>query len=181
MLNAFRMMRAENSRQIRYSTLITSRVYEKLKKDYSQLQSERYKGKGNSFYGKFHSEEAKAKISSANKGRIQPVHEKEKQIAAMTGRIRTPFSEEWKQNLSLNHKSKQVGFDGSHSEETRKKISNALKGRKQDEDVVKRRAESQKGLKREKKLCPYCGKLIAVNTYARYHGDNCKYKKANNY
>ena len=36
MLNALRMMRAENSNQKRYSTKITSRVYAKLKQEYAK-------------------------------------------------------------------------------------------------------------------------------------------------
>jgi hypothetical protein len=31
-------------------------------------------------------------------------------------------------------------------------------------------------LKRERKTCPHCDKTCAVNTYARWHGENCKHK-----
>ena len=34
--------------------------------------------------------------------------------------------------------------------------------------------EKTKGLKRDKKECPHCGKFVAVNVYPRWHGDNCK-------
>ena len=36
--------------------------------------------------------------------------------------------------------------------------------------------EKNRGLKREKKECPHCGKFVAVNVYPRWHGDNCKSK-----
>lgn len=177
MINAFRMMRAENPRQLRYKTRVTARVYENLKKEYSKLQSERYSGEGNGFYGKSHSDEAKAKISAANKGRVQPAHEKEKQIAAMKGRSRKPFSEEWRANLSKNHKSKKLDFISIQSKETRKKIGDALRGRKQDPETVKKKADANRGQKREKKLCVHCQQMISVNTYPRWHGNNCKLRK----
>lgn len=63
MINAFRMMRAENSNQQRYSTKITSRVYENLKREYSILQSERMSGENNPMWGKTHSDEARRLIS----------------------------------------------------------------------------------------------------------------------
>jgi len=174
MINAFRMMRAENPRQQRYKTKITSRVYANLKEEYSLIQSERFKGEGNGFYGKTHTEEAKQRISAANTGRIQPQHEKEKQIKAITGRKRDPFSNEWRENLSKNHKSKQPGFDGTLAEETKKKIGDKIRGRKHTEEEKKRRADAIRGSKREKKLCPHCQQLIAVNTYPRWHGDRCQ-------
>jgi len=180
MINAFRMMRAENPRQLRYKTKVTARVYENLKKEYSKLQSERYSGEGNGFYGKSHSDEAKAKISAANKGRAQPAHEKEKQIAAMKGRSRKPFSEEWRKKLSEAKKGKKNSRYGIVvSEDTKSKISNAMKGRKQDPEVVARRTETMKSLnmKRKQILCPHCQQMISVNTYPRWHGENCKLKE----
>ena len=39
MLNAIRIMRAENAKQTRYSNKITARVYNNLKEEYSKLQS----------------------------------------------------------------------------------------------------------------------------------------------
>lgn len=152
MINALYMMRAEGTYQHRYTSIITSRVYSKLREEFSQY------------------------ISKRNSGRKQPFEEKEKQIAAMTGRTRSPFSTEWKNNLSKNHKSKNPNYNTAHSVETRQKISEKMKGRKQDPVMVAIRAKKQKSLnlKREKKLCPYCNRLIAVNAYARWHGDNCK-------
>lgn len=176
MINAFRMMRAENPRQQRYKSKITARVYDKLKTTYSELQSRNRKGIKNGFYGKHHTNEVRQRISKANKGRVQPLDEKEKQIKAITGKKRTPFSEEWRANLSKNHKSKK-GYDCSISDETRKKISEQLKGRKQDPTVVKARAEKIKGSKREKIQCPHCQQDIAVNVYSRWHGDKCKLRK----
>jgi hypothetical protein len=41
-----------------------------------------------------------------------------------------------------------------------------------------KKAEAIRGLKREKKLCLHCHELVAVNGYARWHGDNCKKRKS---
>jgi hypothetical protein len=174
MLNALRMMRAENPNQKRYNTKITSRVYAKLKEEYALLQSEKHKGSGNGMYGKNHTQEAKRRISEANTGRIQPPEEKAKQVAAITGRKRDPFTSEWKENLSKNHRSKQPGFDGTLSEETKQKMRERAIGRKQDPETIKKKADAIRGSKREKQLCPHCEQMIAVNTYTRWHGDRCK-------
>jgi hypothetical protein len=174
MLNALRMMRAEKSGQHRYNTKITGRVYARLKEEYSILQSEKNKGAGNGFYGKQHTEEAKRRISEANAGRKQTAEEKQKQIESQTGKKRDSFSEEWKENLSKNHKSKQPGFDGTIKEETRKKIGDKIRGRKQTEEEKRARGLANLGKIKPKKLCPHCQQLIAVNTYPRWHGDRCR-------
>ena len=173
MLNALRMMRAEKSGQHRYNTKITGRVYARLKEEYSILQSEKNKGAGNGFYGKQHTEKAKRRISEANTGRKQTAEEKQKQIESQTGKKRDSFSEEWKENLSKNHKSKQPGFDGAIKEETRKKIGDKIRGRKQTEEEKRARGLANLGKIKPKKLCPHCQQLIAVNTYPRWHGDRC--------
>lgn len=178
LLNALQGMRRENPNQERYHTKITARVYANLKEEWSKLSSEKFSGQGNGFYGKHHTAEVKKRISEANKGRVQPDHEKQKQIAAITGRKRAPFSDEWRANLGKNHKSKNGTYDCSIKEETKKKISDKLRGRKQTQEEKARRSASVKALclKREKKLCPHCNLMIAVNGYARWHGDNCKMK-----
>jgi hypothetical protein len=178
MLNALRIMRAESPRHQRYKTKITARVYANLKEEYSKLNSERFSGEGNGFYGKHHSDEAKARISAANKGRVQPLEEKERQKAAITGRKRAPFSDEWKTKLSESKRGEKNNRYGvTLSAETREKISAAMKGRKQTPELIAKRAAAVTGSKREKKLCPYCNQLVAVNGYARWHGDICKHNK----
>ena len=70
MINALYLMQGKNQYQDRY---INSRVYETLRTEYAQY------------------------ISKLNKGRVQPLDEKVRQIVAITGRKRAPFSEEWKE------------------------------------------------------------------------------------
>jgi len=181
MLNALRIMRAENTNQVRYETKITSRVYEKLKEEYSQLQSQRYSGVNNPMFGdKFYrSEEGKFRhresILGQKNGAKQEIARK-KISESKLGKTRNPFTEDWRENLSKNHKSKQPGFNGEISEEIRKKIGDKIRGRKQTDEEKKKRSLANLGLKREKKLCIHCEQLVAVNGYARWHGDNCKHK-----
>jgi len=177
MINAMRIMRADNKSQHRYNTKITSKVYEKIKSEYSVLQSAKVSGVNNPMYGKKQTTEAIAKIKIANTGRIQPLQENINQKQAMIGRIRKPFSDEWKENLSKSRTGEKNHMYGKkQSTETKNKIREKAIGRKQDPEMVAKRAESQRGRKCPTKLCIYCGKEIAMNAYERYHNNNCKQK-----
>ena len=175
MLNAIRIMRAENKNQQRYSNRITARVYSNLKEEYSKLQSEKNKGAGNGMFGKSQTEKAKAMISKANTGRVQPLEEKLNQINAITGRKRKPFTDDWKAKMSAAKTGENNNRYGVEvTDDTRDKIRQKAIGRKQSAETIAKKAEAIRGTKREKKLCPHCSKEVAVNGYARWHGDNCK-------
>jgi hypothetical protein len=175
MLNALRMMRAEKQGQQRYNTKITARVYESIKQEYAELQSKTFKGKGNGFYGKTHTEDARRRISEANKGRVQPLDEKERQRAAIIGRQRKPFTDEHKTKMSVAKQGKgNPNYGKTHSEETRAKQSAKATGRKQSAETIQKKADAIRGSVREKKLCPHCKKEVAVNGYARWHGPVCR-------
>ena len=62
----------------------------------------------------------------------------------------------------------------NHNESTVEMIRQKAIGRKQSAETIAKKAEAIRGTKREKKLCPHCNKEVAVNGYARWHGDNCK-------
>jgi hypothetical protein len=181
MLNALRMMRVENKTQERYNTKITSRVYAKLKEEYTKLQSERFSGENNPFFGKSHTEESKQIISEANTGEnnaMKRVEEREKMRKLKIGKKRGAFSEEWKAKMSESASGKNNSRYGVIlPNEIKKKISDKMKGRKQSSETIAKKAEAIRGLKREKKLCPHCNQLVAVNGYVRWHGDNCKQKE----
>ena len=177
MLNALRIMRAEKNGQQRYNTKITARVYENIKQEYAKLQSKTFKGKGNGFYGKHHTPEAKAAISKKNKGKKPTEQQIANQKLAITGRKRKPFSEEHRTNMSKSKQGEGNGMYGKiHSDETRSKQSAKAIGRKQSQETIQKKADAIRGTKREKKLCVHCNTMIAVNGYVRWHGANCRQK-----
>jgi len=114
---------------------------------------------------KMHSEETRAKIGNAHRGRKHPPEfglkiraawaartepvarrtpeQKERHRKASTGR---PVSIETRLKMSRIHKGKII------TEEHRKKISETSKGRLQSKDTVRKRMESTKATKRKRKL-----------------------------
>lgn len=153
MINALYIMQGQSKHQKRYKSKITSRIYKTLREEYA------------------------AYISKLNTGRIRPPDEKEKQLAAQIGRKRVPFSEEWRAKLSNAKKGKNNNRYGVIvSEETRKKMSEKAKNRKQSSETVEKRVEKLRGVPRPKIHCTHCDQMIAVNTFSRWHGDNCKSK-----
>jgi len=154
MINAMYMMRGQSIYQKRYESKITSRIYDKLREEYSRY------------------------ISKLNTGRVQPPEEKARQLAAQTGRKRKPFSDEWRAKLSKASSGENNSRYGVVVEEsTREKIRLKALGRKQSADTVERRVEKLRGVPRPKQLCPHCDQMIAVNIFSRWHGDNCKSAK----
>ena len=174
MLNALRMMRAENPGQKRYNTKITARVYESIKLEYSRLQSERIRGENNPMWGKTHTEEARRAISEKNTGKKLTEEQVARQVAAQTGRKRKPFSEEWRKKMSEAHRGeKNHRFGVKVSEETKQKQREKALGRKQSAETIQKKADAIRGRAKPKILCPHCNQMIAVNTYSRWHGANC--------
>jgi len=178
LLKALWMMKAENQNQTRYKTKITSRVYATLKEEYAELQSIKLKGKGNGFFGKTHTPEAREKIRQKNLGNKLTPEQHAKLVANTKGKKKPPLSKEHKAKLSVLRKGEGNGMYGrTHSEETLAKMSAKATGRKQSEETIRKKIEATTGKKREKKLCPHCNKLVAVNGYARWHGVNCATNK----
>jgi len=184
MLNALRMMRAENPNQQRYTTKITARVYESIKTEYSILQSERVRGNKNPMYGKKRTQKMNDAVSQANKGRIPSKEQIDNLKTALAERTangikRAPYSNEYKQERSKKYSGEgNPRYGVEVSDNTRKKIGDKLRGRKQTEEEKLARSLANMGKKREKRLCPHCDQLVAVNGYARWHGDHCRQSPA---
>lgn len=147
-------------------------------------------------------EESRRKISEANKGRVQSAEHKLKRSLTQKGKPKVNSKNktpEYRVKMSELKKGEGNGRYGKPvSEETRRKIGEAnrgktpvnkgvpmtaeqkaklreaMLGRKVDPEVVARRAEKQRGQKREKRHCPHCNRDVAVGWYNR-HGDNCKH------
>ena len=179
MLNALRMMRAENPGQKRYKTKITSRVYESIKLEYAKLQSEKVRGENNPMYGdKFYrSEEGKQRQREAVLGENNGAKQEEarQKIAnSKKGKKRAPFTEEWRANMAKKKKGENNPRYGIKiTEDTREKMRAKATGRKQSPETIAKKIAATRGKTREKILCPHCNQMIAVNTYPRWHGPNC--------
>lgn len=179
MLNALRMMRAEKQGQRRYATAITARVYESIKQEYSQMHSLRIRGENNPMYGdKFYrSEEGKQRqreaILGENNGAKQ-AQARQKIVDSKLGKNRAPFSDEWRANMAAQKKGQNNPRYGVEiTEETRSKMRAKATGRKQSPETIAKKIAATQGKTREKRLCPHCQTMIAVNTYPRWHGDRC--------
>lgn len=177
MLNALRIMRAENKSQTRYKTKITSRVYEKLKKEYSLLQSEKMRGANNPMYGKPVSDEVRRGRSERASGENNPAKRPGvggKISESKTGVKREAFSTEWKAKMSAAASgSNNSMFNKTHTEETKQKQREKATGRKQSAETIAKKADAVRGSKREKQACTCCGKLVPVNVLNRWHNKNC--------
>jgi hypothetical protein len=182
MLNALRMMRAEKQGQTRYKTKITARVYAKLKEEYSVLQSQKVSGENNPMYGdKFYrSEDGKKRQREAilgDKNGSKQDHARKKIADSKVGKKRETFSNEWRANMSAKKQGENNPRYGVKLEEsTLQKMREKALGRKQSAETIQKKADAVRGSKREKKLCPHCNQQIAVNTYPRFHGDQCRHR-----
>lgn len=167
---AWGMCNLKGTGQERYKT--SSRIYESLRVKHAEALSKLYTGVKNSkkantgikngFYGKTHTEETKEKLRQA--------------------RLGSKASAETKEKMKLSHQNR-----SPVSEETRKKISEATKGRPglygekngfygKQHSVENREKKRREKLDAPKKICYHCSKEVDHMNYARWHGDNCRNK-----
>lgn len=126
-------------------------------------------GDKSAWWGRKHSEETKEKMRLAQLGRVITEEHKQK--------MRKPKSEQGRANIAKAR----LESDYRSSEETKHKLSESLKGRPSPmkgkswtDEQRQRMSDQRKGLPKPKKLCPHCNREVAINTYNRWHGDNCK-------
>jgi hypothetical protein len=184
MLYALMGMRAMSDVHQRYSSSVTSRVYEKYRIEHALNHSTVMKQKNLVPWNKGGVEitdEHRANLVQAAKTRkIDPIKQAAgqlKRIAKVTGQKRTketclkmslaskgkpkgPMSEEQKVKRSIKQKgvSKPEGFGD--------KVAVRMK-----EEFSKNNPNNREDLK---KTCPHCHKTFGPSNYSRWHGDNCK-------
>jgi hypothetical protein len=122
--------------------------------------------------------------------------EKEKEFISLYGRINTntgvlanltnggagmlgfKFDENARKNMSIAQRNKKP-----ISEETRKRLSTAVKnrdtgaywrGKKVPQDIIENRRKGLIGIKKSKKECPHCGLIGGAPQMAQWHFNNCK-------
>lgn len=137
--------------------------------------------------GRMVSEETRQKISASSKGKI--ISDEHREI------LRRPKSAEHKEKISAGNKGKVrsnetklknrlARLGKKATEETRKKISNAFKGRKitwnlnaTTPEANKKRSKAMAGRAKPKIQCPHCNKVGGEPQMKQWHFDNCKGKK----
>jgi hypothetical protein len=118
-----------------------------------EFKKEVGKKSGQSRVGRLASDEHKDNISKGLKGKPKSKEHKEKLSISRTGK---KMDEEQKKRYKLLFKGERNPMYGkTHTEETRKKISN------------------NPAYKIER-TCPHCNKTIIGTNYFRHHGDRCK-------
>ena len=171
MIYALNGMKRNGKFTQRYETLVTSRVYENLKKEFSIVHSATMKGR-----------------DPWNRGIPITEEQREKNRIAATGKKRSA-------EAIAKTVAKQTGI--KRSQETKDKIRDALKGKLKgpmSEEGKRIRSESAKGIPKppghsekrlatlakqiadgthysqQKKSCPYCGVIASKGPYTRHHG-----------
>lgn len=164
-----------------------------------------YSKEFNPFYGKHHTEETKELLSYYASLRVGPLNnnygkywtEEQKQVISKLHKGKS-LTDEHKQKLSLaftgenNHQYGKVGklspnFGKIRTEETKQKISAALKGQIIPQEVREKMSAAKQNMSGENhpnfgkkynmksSTCPHCGKTGSQNM-KRYHFENCKLK-----
>lgn len=161
----------------RYETKITSRVYEKLKKEFSLVHSATMKGKEswNKGYKEDRPDVLKNIKEAALNRKPQSKESREKQAQKTRGQKRTP-------EQIARMKAGMIGIKkGPMSDEEKLKRSKKLLGKpKPPGHTEKRMATLAKQLEagthysQQKQTCPHCGIIASKGPYTRYHGDSCK-------
>jgi hypothetical protein len=132
--------------------------------------------------GKPKTAEHKEKIRQGNLGKKKPPRGEEYRALMSTlksgkgnGRYGKEVLEETRRRISEAKKGKQIAHNKGipMSEEQKQKLRETMVGRKVDPEVLARRIASQTGQKRQKLYCPHCKKDIAVGWYNR-HGPACR-------
>lgn len=173
---AFNNMMAKNSLSNERLYNISSRDYERTKKECSKLHSERFSGVNNPMYGKRgtsspnygrkDTEESKKRKSEALKGKVRSKEHSENISKSLSGRT---VSEDVKDKISKSTKG--IPKTKEHSE----KIRASLVGKPHDQERIDKRRQTIKN--KPVTSCPHCNKQGQEGSnMTRYHFDNCKFK-----
>lgn len=176
MIYALNGMKRNGKFTQRYETLVTSRVYENLKKEFSIVHSATMKGRDPWNRGISITEEQREKNRIAATGKKRSAEAIAKAVAKQLGQKR---SEETKLKMSLASKGKPKG---PMSEENKLKISQGTKGKSKPEGmgarlsatVAAQLAAGTHYTQQPKQTCPHCGVQAGKARYNGYHGANCQ-------
>ena len=177
MIYALNGMKRNGKCTERYETPITSRVYEKLKKQFSEVHSATMKGREPWNKGIPITEDQRKKNSIAATGKKRSAEAIAKTVAKQTGQKR---KEETKNKISAALKGKPKS---PKSEEEKLRISNSLKGKAKPPSqgaAISATVAAQRAAgthySQVKIQCPHCPVQASKARYNAYHGDKCKHR-----
>lgn len=154
---------------------IPSRVYEHIKKEKADMHSKLFTGERNPFYGRTHSEETKQKLREARSRQV------EQQGTTMTNEARAKLSKAAKGRvLDSTHKDKISKANKIiwENEKLRESVGERFRGVPKSEDHKQKLRESclRKANRNPKPIviCPHCGKKGGEPSMKRWHMHNCK-------
>lgn len=145
---------------------ITSIQYEKAKLAHIDAMKKTMGGKGNYFYGKKHTDETKAKISKANKGRKKSQNEIDNWVEKVA---KKPKSAEHKNKIGRKN---MIMLKNINSGECIRIHQDESKN--YDSSIWISPIKAANGGKKSK--CTYCGFESFGGIISQYHNDNCQFK-----
>ena len=143
----FALWHLRNRHNYKGLSKFNSKIYEKLKTEFSKLSSELHTGK-------IISDEHKRILSETNKNRIFSDESRLKISKSKLGKKRKSFSQSHLENLNKFGSGTNNPNYGGLSEKHKANISTAAKNRP--------------------RLICHCGKECSPSNYKRWHGDNCR-------
>ena len=128
------------------------------------------------FTGK-HTAETKARISAANKGRIQSEETKAKARANSWAR-KDPIKQREHARYAASISKRNTSIDGKMRDDVREKISRSRKEAlaRLKEQGLHQKGSFIKGVPKPKISCPHCHLQGGTHLMHRWHFDNCKQK-----
>jgi len=121
------------------------------------------------------SKEVREKMSKAKLGKTRPPITEETRKRMSKAKLGKTYSAESRKRMSEGMKGRIPWNVGkSYSDETKQKMSDAKKGISWDAESIKKRADSNRGKKRETTICPHCNKEGGKAAMIRWHNENCK-------
>ena len=181
MIYALNGMKRNGKCTQRYETPITSRVYEKLKKQFSEVHSASMKGREPWNKGIPITEDQRRKNSVAATGKKFSAASIAKRVAKQTGQKRT---EEQKNNIRQAVKAKlEANPRGPMSDLHKEAISRGTKGKAKPQGqgaAISATVAAQRAAgthySQVKIQCPHCPVQASKARYNAYHGDKCKHR-----
>ena len=178
MIYALNGMKRHNRFNERYESAITARVYDRMKAEFAKVHSQTMKGRPSNNKGRSVTEEQRLKNSLANKGKKRSADAIARTVAKQLGSRR---SQETKDKISAALKGR---TKSPMSDSLRMQISNKMLGVPKSDDmrnklsatIAAQLAAGTHYTQQPKMTCPHCGTQASKSRFSGFHGDKCKKK-----